>query len=91
MVAWAESVCRDWQERVDAGEVVPEGDDFAFWTARYDEAFKQSHPGRVLEYAGDDWWHECQRIHGGKCNGQAQHRVQLILDKPTVASATIKA
>lgn len=38
---WAGRKCREWQGRVERGERVAEGDDFAFWTARYDEDFKQ--------------------------------------------------
>jgi len=43
MVAWAERVCRREAERVEQGGVVAEGDDFAYWAARYDEDHKPSH------------------------------------------------
>lgn len=39
---WAVSVCKDWQERTSRGLRVPEGDDFVFWAARYDEHFKHT-------------------------------------------------
>lgn len=40
--AWAKDICSEWQARTERGERVPEGDDFAFWSARYDEHFKQA-------------------------------------------------
>lgn len=43
MVEWATAVCADWTDRTERGENVPEGDDFAFWAARYDEHYKRSH------------------------------------------------
>jgi hypothetical protein len=42
MVAWATKVCSDSQDRVEMGEPVAEGDDYAFWAARYDEHFKHT-------------------------------------------------
>ena len=36
---WAGGVLTDWQKRVNAGEAVAEGDDFAFWRARWSESF----------------------------------------------------
>lgn len=38
LTAWVSGVLAEWQRRVDAGEVVPEGDDFAFWRARWTES-----------------------------------------------------
>lgn len=29
----------------------------------------------------EDWWDECKRLHGGQCNGQGGHRVQMQLDE----------
>ena len=28
----------------------------------------------------DDWFDECQRLHGGRCNGRATHAIQRQLD-----------
>lgn len=42
MVEWARGVCQRDLERVDTGGVIAEGDDFAYWAARYDEAFKHA-------------------------------------------------
>lgn len=28
----------------------------------------------------DDWFDECQRLHGGRCNGRAAHAIQRQLD-----------
>lgn len=36
---WIERVEGDWRQRVERGEPVPEGDDFAFWRARWTESF----------------------------------------------------
>lgn len=44
MVAWARAVCDEWDERVERGERVPEGDDFAFWAARYTEHHSRQTP-----------------------------------------------
>lgn len=40
MLVWATSVCEAWTDRVEHGENVPYGDDFAFWAAAYDEHYK---------------------------------------------------
>lgn len=37
--AWIRGVLDEWQRKVDAGAVVPDGDDFAFWRARWTESF----------------------------------------------------
>jgi hypothetical protein len=42
MVTWAREVCEAWNVKADAGIRPPEGDDFAFWAARYDETYGQS-------------------------------------------------
>lgn len=33
-----------WQAKVDAGEAVPDGDDFAFWRHRWAESFGNTKP-----------------------------------------------
>lgn len=38
--AWGNRVSDRWQARVDAGHPIPYGDDFAFWSAAYDEDFR---------------------------------------------------
>lgn len=37
--SWAGEVMAEWQGKVDRGEVVPDGDDFAFWRNRWSERF----------------------------------------------------
>lgn len=45
MVAWAKAVCEREVDRIERGGQVAEGDDFAYWAARYDEDHKHtSHP-----------------------------------------------
>jgi hypothetical protein len=31
--------------------------------------------------AGEDWFAECTRVHGGTCNGRYAHYVQTLLDE----------
>ena len=36
--------------------------------------------GRIHGVQAEDWWDECQRLHGRRCNGRHGHAVQLQLD-----------
>lgn len=45
--AWAAGVLDTWQRKVDAGEAIPDGDDFAFWRHRWAESFGSTKAARV--------------------------------------------
>jgi hypothetical protein len=34
-----------------------------------------------------DWWDECQRLHGRRCNGQQGHATQMYIDRHKAATA----
>ena len=43
MLAWVRGVCEREIDRVESGGTIAEGDDFAYWAARYDEQHKHTH------------------------------------------------
>ncbi len=53
--AWVRGVNAAWQAKVDAGEAVPEGDDFTFWRNRWSESFDKKKPanGEAIRQVDD--------------------------------------
>jgi hypothetical protein len=47
LTTWARGVLAEWQQKVDAGAAVPDGDDFAFWRHRWSESFGSTKAPRV--------------------------------------------
>ncbi len=89
---WYPTVAAAWEDRA-IGD-----DDFRFWRARFREwvgttvvsdqdASALARKIGPTSTADDDWFNECQRLHGGRCNGSGGHRVQMAIagEKAAVA------
>ena len=36
----------------------------------------------------DDWFHECQTLHGGSCGGSLKHRTRMVVDQQKAKGIT---
>lgn len=66
----------DW--RKDAGKYIPYPASWLNGRRWEDEA---PAPAAVSPSVDDDWFEECQALHGGNCGGSMKHRTRMLLDR----------